>query len=126
MEILILLNIATAVCMAGNCMHLSSLQLQCKVRGPLPCHAEASDGEQDLERQLLLGYLADRRHGNAELCSSAREFILCQTFADDITEQQRAEAPMEQQVAALVRCREICDVMSRGTTSSLSAGMPQL
>ncbi|BDA45698.1 Nipped-B-like protein [Coccomyxa sp. Obi] len=82
---------------------------------------EASDDKADLGRQLLLGYLADRRHGDAELCSSAREFMLCQTFADDITDLQKADAPVEQQVAALVGCRETCDVMSRGTTSSLTA-----
>ncbi|CAL8470720.1 g10262 [Coccomyxa elongata] len=82
---------------------------------------EASDDKADAGRQLLLGYLADLRHGNAELCSSAREFMLCQTFADDITELQKANAPDEQQVAALVVCRETCDVMSRGTASALTA-----
>lgn len=109
--------------MHGLLLHAVVSSAIASLRGPRSCRAEASDDKADAGRQLLLGYLADRRHGNAELCSSAREFMLCQTFADDITELQKADAPDEQQVAALVVCRETCDVMSRGTASSLTAGV---
>lgn len=73
-------------------------------------------------KQLLLSYLADQRQGDTELCESAREFLLCQGFADEITKLQRAGASDEDQVAALVRYRETCDILKRGASSGLTPG----
>jgi len=73
-------------------------------------------------KELLLSYLADQRQGDTELCESAREFLLCQSFADEITKLQRAGASDEDQVAALVQYRETCDVLKRGASRGLTPG----
>lgn len=50
--------------------------------------------------------------------------MLCQAFADEVTELQKADASDEDLAAALVRSRETCDVLKRGTSNELSAGEP--
>ncbi len=85
------------------------------------CAGPSSTGA-DPAKQLLLGYLADRRRGDAELCASAREFMLCQAFADEVTDLQKADASDEDLIAALVKSRETCDVLKRGSSNDLSAG----
>lgn len=107
-------------------LHMSGTVLCCMVLGNKSLvsdlHLPADEEEHAVARQLLLDYLADKRHGDALLYSSAREFMLCQALANEVTGLQRVDASEEDQMAALVRHREHCEVLSRGCISSLADG----
>lgn len=78
--------------------------------------------ETDAGRQLLLAYLADRRHGDSALSAGATEFMLCQTFAGEAAQLQKSEASEEEQAALLSSYRTQLAALSRPAASPLSEG----
>ena len=66
--------------------------------------AALADLSEDAPRLLLL-FLADRRRSGHSAAASARTFLLCQAFAEEVTNLQRADAAPEALVAKLVEAR---------------------
>ena len=75
-----------------------------------------------MTRQLLLAYLADRRHGDSALSSAAIEFTLCQAFATEVVQLQKAGATGEEQAGLLVRYRTQLSALQRPAASPLTEG----
>lgn len=75
-----------------------------------------------MTRQLLLAYLADRRHGNTALSSAALEFMLCQAFAGEVVQLQKAGASAEEQAELLVSYRTQLSSLQRPAASPLTEG----
>ena len=76
----------------------------------------------DTGRQLLLGYLADKRHGDTALSNSAAEFMLCQAFANEVALLQKAGGSEDQQASLLVSYRAQLSALRRPASSSLTEG----
>lgn len=66
--------------------------------------------------------MADRRHGDTALSSAAIEFMLCQAFATEVMQQQKAGASEEEQAALLVTYRAQLSALLRPAASSLTEG----
>ena len=77
-----------------------------------------------MTRQLLLSYLADRRHGDTALSSAALEFMLCQAFASEAVQLQKAESSEEEQAQRLVSYRTQLSSLQRPAASPLTEGEP--
>ena len=76
-----------------------------------------------MTRQLLLGYLADRRHGDSTLSRTAVEFMLCQAFAGEIVQLQKAGASAEEEAGLLVSYRSQLSALQRPAASPLAEGL---
>lgn len=76
----------------------------------------------DVTRQLLLAHLADRRRGDTVLSNAAVEFILCQAFASDVAQLQKAGASDEEQAGLLVSYRTQLSALQRPAASPLTEG----
>ena len=87
---------------------------------PAGALAGSGKGETDPGKQLLLAYLADRRHGDTALSSAAMEFMLCQSFASAAAQCQKTEGSEEEQALLLVEHRMQLTSLRRPVASPLS------
>ncbi|CAK0782901.1 hypothetical protein CVIRNUC_006096 [Coccomyxa viridis] len=88
--------------------------------------AASSKGETDPGKQLLLAYLADRRHGDTALSSAATESMLCQSFASAAAQCQNTAGSEEEHASLLVDYRLQLTSLRRPAASPLTekdAGM---
>ncbi|PSC68988.1 nipped-B B isoform X2 [Micractinium conductrix] len=68
--------------------------------------AEGSGDPSEEAPRLLLLFLADRRRAAHASASSARTFMLCQAFAEEVTNLQKQDAGPEEFTAKLVQYRQ--------------------
>ena len=82
--------------------------------------AASSKGETDPGKQLLLAYLADRRHGDTALSSAATESMLCQSFASAAAQCQNTAGSEEEHASLLVDYRLQLTSLRRPAASPLT------
>ncbi len=77
-----------------------------------------------MAQHLLLDFLADRhQQKDTALSASARSFLTCRLFADELTSLRAAAAPsMQQQAHLLVRYQGTAEQLEKGLVCDLNTG----
>ena len=88
--------------------------------------AEGADDSNTVAQHLLLDFLADRhQQKDAALFTSARSFLTCRLFADELTVLRSAgTSSNEQQLQLLRRYQTLTEQLDKGHKSGMDAGSP--
>ena len=110
-----------------NCTHhLQPCVMACTVNSPPPFYAdqEAAGNSHMVAQHLLLDYLGDRhQQKDAALSASAKSFLTCRMFADELTALRTAGGdPKQQQAQLLARYQSTNDQLQKGVVCELNAG----
>ena len=94
------------------------------------CHGvtadtEGADGFHTVAQHMLLDFLADRQQQrDTALSCSARSFLTCRLFADELTALRSAGAPSsERQSQMLQRYQTLTEQLDKGLKCAMNAGM---
>ena len=85
---------------------------------------EGADGSSTVAQHLLLDFLADRQQQrDTALSTSARSFLTCRLFADELTGLRSAGTPSsERQSQMLRRYQALAEQLGKGLKCGMSAG----
>ena len=91
----------------------------------LTAGTEEGDGSHTVAQHLLLDFLADRQQQrDPALASSARSFLTCRLFADELTALRAAGTPSsERQSQVLQRYQTLTEQLNKGLKCDMNAGV---
>ena len=104
---------------------VTTLTITYKRSNALPAGTEGADGCNTVAQHLLLDFLADRyQQRDPALCASARSFLSCRLFAEELTGVRSAGSTPSghQQSQMLQRYHTLAEQLDKGLKCSMDAG----